>query len=227
MRTVRFAVLPALLLILAQAPTSARAQVTGYAEISLPVAGSAVSGVVTLRGTADHPWFQSYDLAFAYSPNPTETWFPVGDPVRTPVRDDRLGIWDTTGITDGNYTLRLRVWLTDGTLLVGLVEDVRVRNYHPAETPTPAPTSYPSPTPLTPTPTETPWPVTTSTAAPTGMSQARGALAAGVLTSVGGLGLLGVYSLARGPLRSQWAALRTRLMHARLTVRDRRRRTRR
>ncbi len=225
MRLILAAALSGLILSLGPATAGAQAQIAGYAEILLPVAGSAVSGVVTLRGTADHPWFQSYDLAFAYSLNPTETWFPLGEAVLTPVRDDRLGIWDTTGISDGNYTLRLRVWLTDATVLVGLVENVRVRNYHPAETPTPAPTSFPSPTPLTPTPTETPWPIAVATPAPTGMAQARGALASGVLGSVAGLGLLGVYTLARGPFRNQVAALRTRMMHARLALRNRRRGT--
>jgi len=225
MTTVRLSSLPALLFVLASLPARTESQVAGYAEISQPAAGSAVSGVVTLLGTADHPWFQSYDLAFAYDPNPTETWFSLGEPVQTPVRDGRLGIWDTAGISDGNYTLRLRVWLSDGSVLVGLVENVRVRNYRAAETATPPPTSFPSPTPDTPTPTQTPWPAMTATPSQAGMAEARGALAAGVLAGAGGLGLLGLYSISRTPLRKQWAAVGARLRHARLTPRRRPRRT--
>ena len=81
-----------------------------------------------------------------------------------PVSAGTLATWDTTTITDGNYNLRLRVSLADGTFTDVLVGNLRVRNYSPVETPTPVPTSPQAPTPtLTPTitPTATPYPTPT------------------------------------------------------------------
>lgn len=210
----RARVLPILMLCL---PTtwaeSALAQVTGYAEITAPQTGGVVSQIVTLTGTADHPWFQAYDLAFAYQDNPTGTWFPIGEPVQTPVADGRLGIWDTTTIADGIYALRLRVWLQDGTVLTALVEDVRVRNYLPVETPTPAATALPTPIPVTPSPSPTSWPTPTATPEPAGLAQARAALNGGALAAVVGLGGLGLYSWVRSRLRSRWGMIRNAWMH--------------
>jgi hypothetical protein len=104
-------------------------QVPGFAEISNPAEGEILSGLVTIRGTANHPNFQQYDLAFAYDPNPTDTWFPVGEPFTSPVQDDRLSLWDTTGISDGVYQLRLRVWTDAGLAFEVVSGSLQIRNY--------------------------------------------------------------------------------------------------
>ncbi len=114
------------------------AQVPGFAEILEPGNGQAVSGIITIFGTASHPAFESYDLAFSFDPDPTETWFPIGEALDTPVSDGRLGIWDTTEITDGVYRLRLRVNVEGAPAFEAVVGGIRVRNYTPTETPPPA-----------------------------------------------------------------------------------------
>ncbi len=215
---------PALLVALvALAPrASANAQAPGFVEITQPAPGDAVSGLLTIYGTADHPAFAAYDLAFAYADNPTDTWFPLGEPVHVPVVDGRLGLWDTTQIADGDYLLRLRLWLQDGTALQDIVTGIRVRNQSPAETPTPIPAAtlapLPTPTPTSPAP---PQPSTVSTSAHRG--RAVGALATGVLAALLGMALLALYVLTRSALRPRWAELRMRYFH----WQDRRRRIRR
>jgi len=109
--------------------------VPGFAEIVQPAEGQVLQGIVTIRGTATHPEFAVFDLAFSFDPDPTETWFSLGEPVDTPVVDGRLAIWDTGPISDGNYRLRLRVQLQGGEPLVAIVHDLRVRNYTPTEAP--------------------------------------------------------------------------------------------
>jgi hypothetical protein len=133
-------------------------------EIVSPRPGEALQGRVTITGASNAIGFASYELAFAYPSDPTGTWFLIAQSER-PVQEGTLGEWDTTLVTDGNYTLRLRVFLDDGSSLEVLVPDVRVRNYTPVETPTagPAPV-FPTRTPFAfapslPGPTSTPLPV--------------------------------------------------------------------
>lgn len=201
---------------------SARAQAPGFVQITQPAPGEAVSGMVTIYGTADHPAFVAYELAFAYADNPTQTWFPIGEPSQLPVVDGRLGLWDTTQITDGDYLLRLRLWLSDGSTLQDIVSGVRVRNQAPAEIPTPIPAATLIPL-VTPTPTRMIPSPPLSTASPPRASRAIGALATGVVAALLGLSLLAFYSLTRSALRPRWAELRMRYFH----WQDRRRRTRR
>jgi hypothetical protein len=127
-----------------QAPALARplAQDQGLAVITSPLEGAGAAGILPISGTATHPQFQFYELAFAYSPNPTDTWFPIAPRGTAPVVNEVLGRWDTSQISDGVYTLRLRVFYADGAFLEALVNNVRVQN----GTPTPAAGSLPEPT---------------------------------------------------------------------------------
>ncbi len=119
--------------------------------LSAPLAGSTLSGIVTISGSAPAAW----ELAFAYRDDPTGTWFPLAASSE-PLTGGLLPAWDTTLITDGLYTLRLRVSAAD-SFQDDLV-DIRIRNYSATETPTPAgtptPTATASITPL-PSPTAT------------------------------------------------------------------------
>ncbi len=133
----------------------------GEPAVTAPLPGSALQGVVLVTGTTDVPGFVSAEVAFTYQDDPTSTWFPISSS-SLPIQDGMLATWDTTGITDGNYILRLRVILSDGTSRDALVTSLRVRNYTPVETPTPLPTQ-PQATPL-PTITLTPSPFPTPTA---------------------------------------------------------------
>src|ERR1700693_21509 len=82
-------------------PAGANAQGQGVAVITSPLAVAILNGLVPITGTATHPQFQRYELAFAYSPNPTSTWFPLQAPVNTQVVNEIIGRWDTTQISDG------------------------------------------------------------------------------------------------------------------------------
>jgi len=186
------------------------AQAPGFAEITRPVAGEAVQGVVTLEGTANHPAFDRFDLAFAYDVDPTGTWFTIVDEDRSRVVEGRLAVWDTNGITDGEYSLRLRVWPAEGEPLVTIVRGVRVRNYTRAETPTPGPSSEapiatPTLAPATVTPTPPPVAVPVSKRG----SRVYEALLAGGILAVTILAAAGVYAVWRAASRSDWGSARS------------------
>jgi len=144
------------------APVSLRATPS---EISIrsPQAGEVLQGQVTITGVSDIAAFISAEISFAYANDPTNTWFVISTS-NQPVVDGTLATWDTTTITDGVYTLRLRVYLADGTFLDVTIPDLRLRNYTPIETATPTITPLvlaplPSATPTaTPHPTATPLP---------------------------------------------------------------------
>jgi hypothetical protein len=135
----------------------------GLPVVLSPQPGDVLQGVVTIRGSSNEPGFVSSEVDFAYTGDTTGTWFLVTTGSQ-PVDSGTLATWDTTTITDGNYNLRLRITLSDGTRLDATVSNLRVRNYTPVETPTPAPTAI-QPT-MTPTVTLTPTPFPTPTSLP-------------------------------------------------------------
>ena len=193
-------------------PLDVNAQAPGYADITNPAAGEAIFGLVTIEGSADHPSFVSYELSFAYQPNPEDTWFPIMQSIQTPVSEGRLGLWDTTGITDGTYQLRLRVWLKNGNALQAFVQDLRVRNTVPTETPTAikqVALPSPSPIPLTQTPRPTPIPPSFSD----GRAHVKRIFFIGAILGGVSLLLLGGYLLVRRSMSLRWAKLRMRQIH--------------
>jgi hypothetical protein len=219
----RFVLFGLIIIIPFTLPLQVNAQAPGYADITHPQVGEAIFGLITIEGSADHPSFVSYELSFAYQPNPEDTWFPIMEYIQTPVSEGRLGIWDTTGITDGTYQLRLRVWLRNGNALEATVQDLRVRNIIPTETPTAIkqiaiPSS--SPIPLTQTPRPTPLTPSLSEGRP---HVIRIFLTGAILGGVS-LILLGGYLFARRSMSLRWAKLRMRRIHWRS---DRERGTRR
>jgi len=175
--------------------------------ITSPQAGQTLLGVVTITGTTALDGFLTGELSFAYADNPTGSWFALasGLPALT---DGALAAWDTTAITDGFYTLRLRVYRSDGTSVDFLVENLWVRNYTPD---TPTPTLTPTATIVvvteiipteTPTPTVTPSPFPTPTQLPTNpatlpVEDVYTGLSYGALGILGAFLLAGVYLLIR------------------------------
>lgn len=177
------------------------------ASIETPVAGQAIQGSNFVRGSTGTNGFQSFEVDFSYKDDPTNTWFLIQEGT-TPVQEGVLAIWDTTIITDGDYTLRLLVTLSDGAQVEVLVNDLRVRNYSPIETDTPSPTPFyvtlapgmaavPStaehiPTPIPTLFLSTPTPLPTNPAVITS-SQVVLTLGKGAAFSIGLLALLGAY----------------------------------
>lgn len=132
------------------AATPAAAQAVIPPVVTSPTDGQTVQGQVQVNGVTDIPNFASGELAFAYDPNPTDTWFTIQAGLQ-PVAGGLLATWDTTTISDGDYVLRLRVVLLDGSPQDALVR-VKVRNYTAVPTPSPAVTPTPTPVLQIPTP---------------------------------------------------------------------------
>ncbi len=135
------------------------------AVITSPQSGESVRGSVQITGSALHPAFQRYELYFTVEPG--ENWVFIGEARTNPVSNGVLGVWETGGLPDGNYSLRLRVVRQDGNYDEGFARNVVVANTTP---PTPVPTDTPAfdaeatlPPPIesvvTPTPAATPTPV--------------------------------------------------------------------
>jgi uncharacterized protein YgiM (DUF1202 family) len=131
------------------------------ANITWPPPVYVVRSLFTVYGTANLPnmtgWFleaRPVDTAFSED----EGWTPISLVSRTPTQDSVLGVWDTTLVDDGVYSLRLNVSLSNGTRVYALITPLRVENNPPpfASLGTPQPVGQPTqiglPT-LLPTPT--------------------------------------------------------------------------
>lgn len=117
--------------------------------VSAPRAFDTVLGAVMVQGSANPPGFRRYEVAFAYDPNPTNTWFTFAESDQ-PVTEGVLAVWDTTAIADGVYALRVRVFRAEGALAEQIIPGLRVQNIEPTAPPPPTPT--PILLPATPTP---------------------------------------------------------------------------
>ena len=133
--------------------------------IQSPAPGQALRGIVAITGSTAVDGFQSFELLFGYAKDSTKTWFFIAEGTQ-PVTGGTLAEWDTTTLTDGNYTLRLVVRRLSGDPLEMEVSDLRLRNYSPVETDTPAPTLTPTKTALVEIPTSTPTVPPTDTPVP-------------------------------------------------------------
>lgn len=113
-------------------------------RIAYPVDGSQVAGYVTITGSASHPRFLQYALEWGPEPNPSNLWYPITAPRSTIVLNGILGAWNTTSVPDGNYRLRLHVWLSDGTDTAFVTGGIRVSNVQPTVAPTATQTQRPN-----------------------------------------------------------------------------------
>jgi len=174
-----------------------------------PSPGQALQGIVPITGNIAVQGFQSAEISFTYQGDPRQTWFLIGE-LNSPVAEGHLLDWDTTTITDGEYSLNLAVTMESGEVLTTTVEGLRVRNYSPIETDTPYPTATPAPgdtTVPTTTPTSsgtpipfTPTPLPTNPAIITTRDVTL-SLGKGVLAVVGMFALIGLYQVTRGIAR--------------------------
>lgn len=164
--------------------------------VAQPGSGETVSGVVTVVGTAAHPDYLRYEMAFRNISNPAADWIVFAEGSE-PVIQGTLAVWDTTVgrnvgapvFPDGRYQLRLRVVRTDYNYDEYFVSDLVVANDSPTPTPTPDAAATPElatqpavgetavfqqPTAL---PSLTPFPTPTQPAAPENPGAAAGATA--------------------------------------------------
>ena len=206
----------------------------GTATIADPQPGQALRGVVLIRGTAQQPAFDHYEVSFSYEPNPTADWFAIEAAGSSPVQNGQLASWDTTQIADGAYQLRLRVFSSDGGAPLEFVTaGLAVANSVPlpaASATSPATAVATVPITEAPSPTKTPA-VASSTAVPNAGSTATApavstaistvvspvggaqlptsspyllALGRGAVAAIAGFVALGVYGLLRPVVRPTW-----------------------
>jgi hypothetical protein len=88
-------------------PGSGAASPEGSATILLPRANQNISGVVQILGRAVSPDFERYRLEYGQGRNPSKWTTIVTNP--NPVETGTIGAWNTEGLPDGEYTLRLVV----------------------------------------------------------------------------------------------------------------------
>jgi hypothetical protein len=115
-------------------PSVVMAQETTSPVITAPTAGQILRGSVSVTGTTNMPNFASAELDFAYASDSTGTWFLI-QAFSQPVANSTIATWETTSISDGDYTLRLRVTLQDGSSRDAAVK-VNVQNQAPLPTAT-------------------------------------------------------------------------------------------
>jgi hypothetical protein len=130
------------LALLSPAHAAPLSQGADIAQITAPTEGQALAGLVTITGSANHPEFARYELAYGPDPNPNDAWQPFAEG-NQPVANGTLGTWNTGVIADGQYALRLRVIRKDSNYSEGFVRGLKVSNSGPVGTPTsipPAPT---------------------------------------------------------------------------------------
>jgi len=160
----------------------ARQDCSGAAITSPRESGDPVRGHVNISGSASIPNFQFYKVEFAAGSNPADTSFRnmASDVHRSPVQAGLLDVWDTTGLPDGPFTLRLTVVDIRGNFPCPpvLVRPVIVANSAPLATSTPTitPTEVITPT-LAPS-SATTRPVAPTIAVPTSAARATDSLSA-------------------------------------------------
>ena len=108
-------------------------------QITSPRQGASIQGSVPVIVDTTLLNFQSVELTFGYAEDASQTWFLIYQGIQ-PVTGTMLVLWETSTITDGDYTLRMVVTFTDGSQKSVLAPGIRVRNYTPVETDTPVPT---------------------------------------------------------------------------------------
>ncbi len=108
------------------------------AQITSPTEGQTLNGLATITGSADHPEFSRWELAYGPDPNPNDAWQPFASG-NQPIHDGTIGTWNTGVIADGGYMLRLRVVRKDSNYDEAFVRGLKVSNTAPAGTPTSIP----------------------------------------------------------------------------------------
>ncbi|HRW06834.1 MAG TPA: hypothetical protein P5121_17145 [Caldilineaceae bacterium] len=140
----------ALLLFPAVAPTAVWAQ--NQSGITAPASGNSVSGDVVVSGTAVIDPFLRYELYYKLEPSGDDAYIYF-DGGTNPIINGQLGIWRTSDLPPGTYSIRLRVVKTDGNYGEFVASNLNLN-------------VEPTPTATSSEPTETPIPTATYTPAP-------------------------------------------------------------
>jgi hypothetical protein len=126
---------------------------SGTLDIISPDSGAALQGTVLVLIETNLGDPTNVSLSFTYQADLRETWFLLQD--FQEVTNQELSFeWDTTTITDGDYSIRVSAETEQG-MQAAYMDGLRVRNYTVIETSTPVPTDTPAPEDPTATPTRT------------------------------------------------------------------------
>ena len=101
------------------------AQINPDVHITAPVMFADVNGQVQIKGTASGADFDHYRVQVGKGLNPQE-WIQVGSDSTTPVTENVLATWDTTGL-DGLYAVQLQVVRSDQRVDTAIIQ-VNVKN---------------------------------------------------------------------------------------------------
>jgi hypothetical protein len=97
--------------------------IPGQIMITSPKPGEIIKGQVVLLGTADVPNFGFYK--FEFSPLGSDVWSTIGAD-RNIIQEGKLGYWDTSEVTPGDYNLRLVVIDNQGNSFPPCIVPLRV-----------------------------------------------------------------------------------------------------
>jgi hypothetical protein len=173
-----------------------------------PVPGQALQGNILITAEINLEEYISAELSFSYADDPRDTWFLIHE-IKEPINEGLSVEWDTTILTDGEYTLRVIV-ITEQDQYSKVVPGIRVRNYSAIETHTPVPTSTPAPADTlmptaTVTSTITPVPLTPTPLPPNpaqlNIRDIGLSIGKGVLFALAALTLFGIYVFIRNQRR--------------------------
>ncbi len=114
--------------------------------ITSPSQNAVVRGTVPIVGTAADNAFWKYEVYFAAEPVPNDQWTFLGTVHERPVIDGLLETWETAGLPDGRYSIKLRVVDRTGNYREVIARGITVANTLPTNTPTPIATRSPTPT---------------------------------------------------------------------------------
>jgi 1A family penicillin-binding protein len=129
--------------------------------ITSPSRNQPVNGVVAVEGSAliDQDAFQYFTVEVGSGANPGN-WVSLGGKHTTPVNTGLLGSWDTAGVADGLYTIRLTIVNKKNESLAVTVR-VQIGSIS-VQTPVPTPSASPEPTQPPPAQATEPPPATPS-----------------------------------------------------------------
>ncbi|MFH1445962.1 MAG: hypothetical protein ABIG43_00930 [Chloroflexota bacterium] len=102
-------------------------QSTGIVLISSPRPEQTIQGTVPILGNTRTADFACTKLIFTYHQKPEAPGFLVYESPQ-PITNGPLKSWDTTSITDGDYDLYLRVYLTDSSSKEDTMNNLTILN---------------------------------------------------------------------------------------------------
>jgi len=109
-------------------PDNRRINALKSVYISYPKQDSVLKDDVKIEGSTEISGFVRSEIAFAYDSNSSNTWFLISSYEKS-IKDGILTIWKTKEITDGDYRLRMQVFLDDGTIIEDVVPQLHIKNY--------------------------------------------------------------------------------------------------